>query len=91
MRKIKGKLPGKLKAKIWRELAGFDPLAGGKFNFDGTVERIAQVYNVKPEDVENELTVDELFPVFLDCVGYVNSQVLKKLEMLPNAESGQKK
>lgn len=90
MRKIAGKEPKNLKAKIWRELAGYDPLANDEFDFDGCVEKIALVYGVSADEVVEELDLAEVFPVFMDCIRFVNSLVLSKLDAAPkNGESVQ--
>lgn len=88
---IAGKQPSdKIKAKVWRELAGYDPLAGDTFDFDGCIEKIALVYDVEPEKVTEELDISDVFPTFLECIKHVNGLVLSKLDTLPkNAEAGQ--
>lgn len=79
MKKIGGKLPTSVKAGVWRELAGFDPLEKDTFHYDDTVKRIALVYGVDVETVEKELELSEVLPVFVDCVSFVNGQVIAKL------------
>ena len=79
MRKINGKEPSEVKAQVWRELAGFDPLANDSFDFDGTVAKIALVYGVDASVVEAELALSEVLPVFLECVEFVNGKVFEKL------------
>lgn len=87
---IAGKKPGAVKAKVWRELAGYDPLENDAFDFDGCVEKIALVYDVTPDEVVDTLDVSEIFPTFLGCIEYVNGLVLSKLETMPkNVQNGQ--
>ena len=88
---IKGKVPGTdIKAKVWRELSGYDPLEGDKFDFDGCVAKIALVYGVDPDDVVEELDLAAVFPTFLECIAHVNSLVLSRLDKMPkNVENGQ--
>lgn len=90
MRKICKKLPDKPKAKVWRELQGFNPLEDGKFNYNATIEKIALVYGLTVEEVEADLGLDEVLPVFLECVEYVNDFVFAKLQAIPkNGKRGQ--
>ena len=88
MRKICKKLPDKPKAKVWRELQGFNPLEDGKFDYGGTITKIAMVYGLTADEVEAELGLDEVLPVFLDCIEYVNSFVFAKLQAIPKNGSG---
>lgn len=83
MRTIAGKKPGKIKVGVWRDLNGYDPLQDGNFDYTGLVERIAKIYGVTVEDVESELSVDELLPLWIDCVNYVNGQVFAGLDAIP--------
>ena len=85
MKTIAGKTPTTCKLRVWRELEGFDPLAGNEVNIKGTAEKIASVYGVSVDDVYNELDIDELLPCFIECVHYVNELVLSKLRDVPNA------
>lgn len=75
--------PKTVKARVWRELVGFDPLEDGVFNYDGTCEKIAAVYGCKKEDVEENFELAELLPEYLKCVEFVNGQVVKSLEEIP--------
>lgn len=83
MRPIAGKTPDKVKARTWKEFTGYDPFEGDTFDFDGTVTRIADIYGVTPEQVMDELDIDELFPVFIDCVKHINAQVLRVFKDTP--------
>lgn len=90
IRTIKGKALGKIKAKSWRELNGYDPLEGGVFDYDGLVGKIADLYGVSVDDVEDELTMDELLPLWVDIVNYINNQVFVGLDKIPKkAENGE--
>ena len=91
MVEIAGKKPGKdIKARVWRELAGYDPLEGDKFDYTGCIEKIALVYDVTPEQVESELDLADVFPTFLECIAHLNGLVLSKLDTLPkNGERGE--
>lgn len=92
IRKIKGKELGKIKAKTWRELNGYDPLANDVFDYDGLVQKIAELYGLSVEDVEEELTMDELLPLWIEIVNYINAQVFAGLDKIPkNGESGTEK
>ena len=79
MRKINGKVPSEVKAQVWRELAGFDPLANDTFDYEGTIAKISLVYGVDAAAVEAELALSDVLPVFLECVAFVNSKVFEKL------------
>lgn len=83
MREIAGKTPDKIKARTWKEFAGYDPFKDDNFDLDGTAERIAMVYGLTAEQVLDELTVDEIFPTFLDCVHHINAQVLRTFKDTP--------
>lgn len=83
LKPIAGKTPDKIKARVWREMTGFDPFKDDRFDFNGTVERIALFYGVTPDEVLDELDVSELFPTFVGCVKYLNSQVLRALDETP--------
>jgi hypothetical protein len=76
-------LPKTIKARVWRELVGYDPLADGKFDYDGCVEKLALVYGVDKQVIEDEFDLDQLLPAFVRAVEFVNGQVLAGLEELP--------
>lgn len=78
------KLPKSIKAKVWRELVGFDPLADGKFNYDGCIEKLALVYNVDKAEIEENFELHELLPAFVKAVDFVNSQVVRGLKEIPS-------
>lgn len=89
MREIKGKVPGKIKAGTWREMNGYDPLKDGAFDYEGLVTRIAKLYGVTVEDIEADLDVEELLPIWLECINFVNGQVFAGLDKIPkNGETG---
>lgn len=89
MREICGKKPGSIKAVCWRKMAGFDPLSGDKFDFNGALERIALIYGLTTEQVEEDLELADVLPVYLDCVGFVNDCVFSRLNEL--SDHGKKK
>lgn len=91
MRKINGKVPSEVKAQVWRELAGFDPLADNTFDCEGTIEKIALVYGLDATVVEAELALSEVLPVFLDCVAFVNSKVFEKLDKVAKKKENNQK
>lgn len=82
MREINSKVPHTVKMQAWRKLSGFNPFANDRLDLDGVVERIACVYDVDKSAVE-ELDVSELLPIYFECVNFVNSLVLSKLEKMP--------
>ena len=75
--------PKTVKAKVYRELVGYDPLKDAVFDYDGIVEKIALVYGVEKQDIEDNFELSELLPEFLRCVRFVNGEVLKNLEDVP--------
>lgn len=86
MRKIKGIVPKDVKAEAWRKISGFDPFNGERFDFDGVVERIAVVYGLSTDDIEAELSVSDILPVYMDCVKFVNDLVFSKLNQMPDGK-----
>ena len=88
--KIAGKTPTTVKAGAWRKLAGYDPLDNDRFDYDGTVERIAMVYGVTVEEVEDAVNIEDVLPLYLECVRYLDDKAFSKLGNLPkNAKGGQ--
>lgn len=85
---INGKTPETVTVKAWKELAGYNPIKDNRLDVSGTVDRIAMVYNVTVEDVENELNMDDLLPCFLECVTFCNELVFKKLDVIPKNAGG---
>ena len=83
IREINGIKPGKVKAKVWRELQGYDPLEGDKVDFEGCINKIAMVYGTDAAFIEDNLDIDDILPTFLECVHYVNGLVFSKLSVLP--------
>lgn len=88
MREIAGKTPGSVKVKVWRELEGFDPLADNVIDVEGTLKRIAMVYDLPVDTVADELELNELLPLYIDCVKHVNGIVLEKLKSVPKNADG---
>lgn len=75
--------------KDWREINEFDPMAGGKFNLEGTVALIERVTGKSKEEIE-ALPMEDLLPTFLDCVHKANALVFEKINKMPkNAQSGE--
>ena len=77
-------MPKTVKAKVWRELVGYDPLKDGVFDYDGCVEKLALVYNVDKETIEEEMELHEMLPAFVKAVDFVNSQVVRGLKEIPS-------
>lgn len=85
---IAGHQPKPPKVKVWRELEGFDPLKDGQINVEGTLEKIAMVYDLPVDTVAEELELADLLTCFLDCVKFVNGVVLEKLKNMPKNGEG---
>lgn len=80
---IDGKIPepGKLKARAWKKVMEFEPVtADGVMDVDGAAEIIALVYNVDKDTVLDTLLIEEIMPVTIECVRFVNNLVNKKLD-----------
>ena len=87
LREIAGVSPKTVKAKIWREIAGFNPLNEDGFKYGETVEKIALIYGLDVETVENEIDIDEIIPLYYQCVDFISSIVVEKIKQIPkNAE-----
>lgn len=82
-------LPKTVKARVWRELVGYDPLADGVFDYDGCVEKLALVYDVDKQAIEDNFELSELLPAFVKAVEFVNSQVIAGLNELPKKKDSQ--
>lgn len=79
---INGKQPKDVTAEAWRKLSGFEPFHDGTVDITGTIERIAIVYGVTPEEVAAHISVSDVLPCYLDCVKLVNELVFSKLNKL---------
>lgn len=79
---IKNKKPQDIKVAVWDKISGFDPFKDEKFDLQGTIERIADVYGLTADEVAEELAVSDVLPCYLDCVKFVNGLVLSKLGKL---------
>ncbi len=84
MPKIGGKNPAKnLKMKAWRLCADYMPYSDGKINLDNALELIACVYGTTPDFIEENVDLQDIIPVSLNCIEYVKEQIFVKLEALP--------
>lgn len=88
MIKINGKLPVAPRVRTWRELEGYNPLAGDKIDVNGCIERIALVYGLSVEEVEEHLELSDMLTCYVDCVEYVNNVIFEKLNGIPKNADG---
>lgn len=73
--------------KLWKKVNTFEPIVNDKLDVDGTVALIAEVQGKTVDEVE-EIAMEDLLPVYLQCVHDVNAEVFKKMAQLPKNGSG---
>lgn len=74
--------------KMWKDLVSFDPIKDGKFDLDGTIERIAKVKGKTIDEIESTTAVEDVLPTFIECVREANDLVFKRLDTIPKNGNG---
>ncbi len=83
MREIKGKMPISVKARVWRE---FEACKGS--DIPEVARLIGEVYGLTADEILDEVELEDLAPLYIECYRYIIDLYNKKLGTIPNAESG---
>lgn len=75
--------------KDWKDLITFEPIRDGQLDLDGTIERIAKAKGKTPDEIESETAIEDILPMFIQCVHDANDMVFARLDQMPkNADGG---
>ena len=73
--------------KLWKDVATFEPIKEDMLDVDGTIDIIMRVKGMTKEETE-ELPMEDLLPLYLECVSEVNKAVFKNVGKLPKNANG---
>lgn len=74
--------------KDWKDLITFEPIHDGGLDLDGTIERIAKVEGKTVEEIESSVDIEEILPMFIQCVHRANDLVFSRLDKMPKNGKG---
>lgn len=74
--------------KDWKDLITFEPIHDGGLDLDGTIERIAKVEGKTVEEIESSVDIEEILPMFIQCVHRANDLVFARLDKMPKNGKG---
>ena len=77
--------------KDWKELITFEPIHDGLLDIDGTIKCIANVEGKTVEEIESTVEIENILPMFIDCVHKANDLVFSRLDQMPKNGSGDSK
>ena len=74
--------------KDWKELITFEPIHDGGLDLDGTIEHIAKVKGKTVAEIEAETEIEDILPMFIECVHKANDLVFARLDKMPKNGNG---
>ena len=74
--------------KDWKELITFEPIRDGVLDIDGTIQCIASAKGKTTDEIEAETAIEDVLPMFIECVRSANNLVFERLDKMPKNGSG---